>query len=410
MPTLLQINVTANSGSTGRIAEGIGQCAMSQGWRSILAYGQSANNSANELIRIGNNVSLKEHGLESRLFDRQGLASRFATKKFIDDIERLSPDIIHLHNIHGYYINYLILFDYLSKKRVPVVWTLHDCWSFTGHCAYFDYARCTKWKEGCIPPCPCKKNYPKSLLFESSRRNYDLKKKEFASVRNMTLVPVSNWLGSVVSQSFLSQYPVEVIHNGIDLDVFRPNEMKSELAKRLLSYNKRLVIGVASGWGEERKGLKDIIKLREILSDRFLIVLVGVEERLLPLLPKGIVGVERTQNQQELTSLYSIADVFLNPTYEDNYPTTNLEAMACGTPVITYKTGGSPEAVTPDTGWVVEQGDIEELKYIIEGLETCDENSSKMRRINCRKRAETEFDKNIRFNDYVELYNELLLK
>ena len=357
---VLQINVTANSGSTGKIAEQIGRLVMAEGWQSMIAYGRYANPSESNLIRIGTKFDLIEHGIESRLFDNHGLASRRATNAFIKQIEEIKPDIIHLHNIHGYYLNYQLLFEYLSKLNTPIVWTLHDCWSFTGHCAYFDFAKCEKWRSACCPPCPCKKKYPTTLIADRSKENWETKKQRFTSIKNLTLVPVSKWLGDLTRQSFLNQYHIRVIHNGIDLNNFQPTEDVKAIKAKYGITGKYTILGVANIW-EERKGFADFIRLRKVLPQEYNIVLVGVSKKQTSLLPTGIIGIERTQDQKELAQLYSALIYYVNPTYEDNYPTTNLESMACGTPVVTYRTGGSPESINKDTGIVVKQGDINGL-------------------------------------------------
>lgn len=401
---VLQINVTANSGSTGKIAEQIGRLVMAEGWQSMIAYGRYANPSESNLIRIGTKFDLIEHGIESRLFDNHGLASRQATRQFIQKVEEIKPDIIHLHNIHGYYINYQLLFEYLSKLDTPIVWTLHDCWSFTGHCAHFEYAQCKKWQEGCYTPCPCKKSYPKSVLLDHSDNNWNIKRDCFTSVKNMTIISVSDWLGNLVKQSFIGSYPIRVIHNGIDLDVFRPVTATERLKTHYNIAGKYIVLGVANVW-TERKGFEDFIKLRHLLSKDYAIILVGVSKKQKEHLPKGILGIQRTQNQNELAQLYTEASVYVNPTYEDNYPTTNLEAIACGTPVVTYKTGGSPESIDNTTGIVVPQHDINGLANAIH---TICENGKEHYNISCRQWAEKHFDMKQCFEKYIQLYKEIV--
>lgn len=405
MSRILQINITANWGSHGKIAEEIGNLAISRGWESYIAYGRWANPSKSKLIHIGSSFDEKCHGLQSRLFDNHGLASVLATKKFIKEIEKIKPDIIHLHNIHGYYLNYPILFDCLKQMQVPVVWTLHDCWPFTGHCAYFDFARCERWKAGCYSPCPCKSEYPKAILCEAAKRNYRLKKEVFNSVGNLTLVPVSDWLGSLSKESILKNYPIKVVKNGIDINVFKPADAIEVRKKYGIGFQPYL-IGVASVW-EKRKGFDDFLKLAKEISPKIKLVLVGLDKNKLSTAQQnGIIGIPRTENVNELTALYSGAEMFLNLTYEDNYPTTNLEAMACGTPVLTYRTGGSPEAVSPDTGWIVEKGDVEAVKDVITTLPINKESIRKA----CRKRAEEHFDKNKCFEEYMNLYESLIQK
>lgn len=407
MPTVIQINVCANYRSTGKIAEEIGQLAISRGWRSVIAYGDSVRTSKNELVHVGSKFELFEHAIETRLFDNHGLASCSATKKFLQTVNEIKPDIIHLHNIHGYFLNYPMLFEYLSKRDIPVIWTMHDCWPITGHCAYFDYTKCERWKTECHSPCPGKRQYPASLLFESPRRNYRIKKEVFQKVENLTLVPVSDWLGKLLTYSFLSKYPIEVIHNGIDLDVFSQVDSSGVRIKYGIGEG-NYIIGVASVW-DYRKGIDAFFELKKKLKEDVKIVLVGLNKnQLLQAESIGIIGVPRTDSANELAALYSGAALYCNLTYEDNYPTTNLEAMACGTPVLTFNTGGSVEAVTPDTGWIVEKGDIESIVSIIEHIKNDSIQENVAQRELCRHRAQKEFDKNVAFQRYLELYDRLI--
>lgn len=393
MSTLLQINVTANWGSTGKIAEGIGQTALLNGWDSWIAYGRGNPKSESNLIRIGNDTDMRVHGLKTRLFDNHGLASGSVTKRFIEKIKDLKPDIIHLHNIHGYYLNYKILFEYIKSWGGPVVWTLHDCWPFTGHCAYYDFAKCDRWKYECHN-CPQLKSYPASFFADRSRRNYLAKKEAFQGCDNLTLVPVSDWLHNEINKSFLSEYPIKTIHNGIDLSIFNPASTEKK---------KYSILGVASVW-EPRKGLNEFIKLRKLLPEEYRITLIGLNDKQISRLPIGIDGIRRTENIHQLVDYYSDANVFVNPTFEDNFPTTNIEALACGTPVITYRTGGSPEAIDSNTGLVVEKNDITGLVEAIK--EIC--NSSKDYSSYCRQRAMKYFDSSKCFKKYIELYNSLI--
>ena len=401
--TTFIINTIANSGSTGRIAEEIGQLAAANGFDCYMAYGRTNNHSQLNTIRIGNGWDCKVHALETRLFDNHGFASKQATRKFIRELEQINPDIIHLHNIHGYYINVEYLFDYLRNTGVPVVWTLHDCWPMTGHCSYFDFVNCDKWKTFCCK-CPNKKKYPSSYLLDRSKKNFLKKRKLFTSVKNISFVTPSYWLERVVKQSFFNSYSVKVIHNGVDLTVFRPVVDESVRIKYGLKPEEKIILGVASTW-DRRKGLADFMKLHDLLGKKERIVLVGLNDGQIRNLPENVIGIKRTENVKELASLYSIADVFVNPTYVDNFPTTNIEALACGTPVVTYKTGGSPEAVDEATGRVVDKGDVLALHKAISGiLHTGKGQYSSL----CRQRAEMKFNKDERFQDYIELYNSLL--
>ena len=405
MPTILQINSTANWGSTGRIAEQINLAAQAKGWETYIAYGRNVNPSASELIPIGDRIGQGLHLLESRLLDRHGLGSKWATKQLVNRIERIHPDIIHLHNIHGYYLNYPILFDYLKRANIPVVWTLHDCWAFTGHCSHFVTAKCERWREGCYN-CPLKsKEYPVSWGLDRSRENWLLKQKSFRGVKSMVLTPVSEWLSDLAKESFLGAYPVHCIHNGIDLNMFRPIGQRDIVCRRWgIDSRKYIVLGVASVW-EQRKGLNDFITLSRTLSKDAIIVLVGVTAKQKAHLPHNILGVSRTNDVTELAELYTAADVYVNPTYADTFPTTNLEALACGTPVVTYRTGGSPEAIDELTGIVVEQGD---LFALASAIDTVCKNGKAYYSDACRKRAVQHFNKDDRFNDYIRLYEEML--
>lgn len=389
---IFQINSTCGFGSTGRIAVDILKELEKNGGEGIIAYGR---NSAPENVnsyRIGSDLDVKIHGVFSRITDRQGFYSSSATKKLIKKIKDYSPDIIHLHNIHGYYLNVAILFDFLKEYNKPIVWTLHDCWAFTGHCAYFSFNGCEKWKTECNT-CPLKKDYPTSLVMDNSKKNYEQKKELFTKPENITIVTPSKWLKDLTEKSFLGKYPVKVINNGIDLTKFKPTE--SDFREKNNLQNKFIILGVASIW-EERKGLKDFIKLNEMLSENEKIVLVGLDDNQLATLPEDIIGIKRTSSIEELAEIYSAADVFVNPTYEDNYPTTNLEAISCGTPVVTYITGGSSESVFEGNGFSVPQGDV---KGIYDAIKKVD---------GCKTPTKDFFDASKRYKEYVDLYKEIL--
>ena len=403
MPKLLQINTVINSGSTGRIAEDIGKLAMQNGWESYIAFGRNQRPSASHVIQIGRKFDVLWHVLVTRLFDLHGLASRRATKKFVRQIEKIRPDVIHLHNIHGYYLNYKILFRYLAKSGTPVVWTMHDCWPATGHCPHYTFAKCLMWtnEKGCRR-CPQKRRYPASLLFSNAAYNFRCKKTYFnlLAEEQLTIVTPSQWLSNEIANSYLGHYRRIVINNGIDLEVFKPTGAEKERHGRFT------ILGVASVW-DERKGLNDCIKLSALLCDDEEIVLVGLSERQIASLPAGrnIHGLRRTENQTQLAELYSRALCFVNPTYEDTFPTTNIESLACGTPVITYRTGGSPEILDENTGFVTEAG---EVGAVYECIQKIRRTGKSMFTSKCRERAERYFAEEKNFEKYLDLYNVLM--
>lgn len=403
MPTILQINVTANWGSTGKIAEQIGQTAMRHGWESYIAYGRMMNPSKSQLIKVGTQLNVYSHYAVGKVLDAEGLLSKRATKQLVKTMDVIKPDVVHLHNIHDHYLNYPVLFRYLAARDIPVVWTQHDVWAVTGGCCYTPQ-NCNKWKNGCNH-CPQKRG----LEIDRSQHNYKLKKDLFTAVKSLTIVPVSEWLGGMLAESFLNKNDIRVIHNGIDIDTFKPSN--ENVAAKYNTGNKKIVLGVASEWSE-RKGLKDIIKLATLLpKEEFAIIVIGkVLDGSGSVSGDGcqMVFVDRTQNAKELAALYSAALVYINPTYQDNYPTTNLEAMSCGTPVVTYDTGGSPEAVTSDTGWVIGQGEAGRMAEIIKVLGQKEMSVMSALRVSCRRRAEMEFDKDKCFEKYVGLYEELI--
>lgn len=397
---VLQINTVCGRGSTGRIAVDIHKLLLEQGHESVIAYGRGEPLNCDNTIKIGNKIDFYNHALKTRLLDRHGFGSKKATGDFVDKIKYYNPDIIHLHNIHGYYLNIEILFNFLRKFNKPVVWTLHDCWAFTGHCSYFDYANCYKWEMHC-QECPERKSYPKSIFIDNSYNNYEKKRKLFTSLDKLTLVTPSEWLARLVKRSFLKEYPVKVINNGIDLNVFKP--VPGDFRERNNLTNKFIILGVANNW-EKRKGFEYFIELSKLIETDEAIVMVGLSKNQLKQLPKNIIGITRTNNVKELAEIYTCADVFFNPTLEDNFPTANLESLACGTPVITFNTGGSIETVDNSTGLIVEKGNLEEAIKMIRRVKT--EGKDKYRDF-CIKRASKYYNKDDRFQEYIKLYKSL---
>jgi len=361
---VLQINTVCGVGSVGRIVRQIHEALREKGHESYIAYGRKPLG-CDGAIRIGEDLDVYFHVFLTRVFDLHGFGSKKATKKFLKIVEEINPDIIHLHNIHGYYLNIEVLFDFLKSFDKPVVWTLHDCWAFTGHCSHFTYAKCERWKTGCYS-CPEKESYPRSVIFDNSKSNYARKKKAFTGAKNMTLVTPSQWLAGLVKESFLRDYPVQVIPNGIDTEVFKPTP--SDFKKRYGLDGKFLILGVANVW-EKRKGFDYFLDLSKYLSDDEIIVLVGLSDERIKNLPNNIIGIKRTNSAKELAEIYTAADVFFNPTLEDNYPTVNLEAQACGTYVITFDSGGAKETIiSKESGVAIKPCNAEDIMNLIRVL------------------------------------------
>lgn len=416
---VLQINTTfRNGGSTGRIAYDLMQIQKQGGIEAYAAYGYEtgAEHVVNTICLQGY-WQRKFNILRTRLFDHHGFYNKAETRKLIRWMDEIQPDIIHLHNIHNHYVNVQMLFEYIKQYGIPVVWTLHDCWSFTGHCAYFDYANCDKWKTGCYD-CPSFKEYPYVWFWDRSKKNYKDKKKIFTGVRNLTLVPPSKWLGKLVKQSFLKEYSVKVINNGVDINVFKPTD--SNIKQKYGIVGKKMILSVMNVWSK-RKGTEFLLKLPQYLSDNEVLVIVGLKPEQMALLPKNkCIGIQRTDSVHELAALYSAADVFVNPTLEDNFPTTNIEALACGTPVVTFRTGGSVEAVIDDdipynengiyrsrSGIIVPQGDFNAFLFAIRDV--CS-NGKEYYINNCREKTSIKYNKDTQYLKYIDLYNRILQK
>ncbi|WP_299325058.1 glycosyltransferase [uncultured Maribacter sp.] len=399
---IVQINVESNFGSTGKICVNISDYLESHENEPHIAHGPIHRDTNNSTYQIGTKFDYYLHILNTRIFDKHGLGSKKATKEFLKKLKDSKPDLIHLHNIHGYYINYELLFQFVKDTEIPVVWTLHDCWSFTGHCTHFEYIDCEKYKTACTK-CPLTHTYPKSWLIDRSLKNFNQKKESFTGVKNLTLVPVSKWLATKVEQSFLSPYPIHTITNGIDINIFKPVQ-DSNYKKEKGWEGLKIILGVASVW-DKTKGWEDFIKIAPNLKEDERIILVGLSKQQIETLPKNIIGIKRTDSKEELIELYSLADVFMNLTYADTYPTTNLEALACGTPVITYNTGGSVEEITDYNGAIVEQGNY------LDAYKTFDNMGNIFKKIHSqtiRNNAIKKFDKNFQLKKYDELYQSLL--
>jgi putative colanic acid biosynthesis glycosyltransferase len=398
---VLQINVS-DSGSTGSVVEELGMVWTAQGFENYVAYGRSKSTKKSKLIRIGNKWDMGFHYMKTRIFDLHGFGSFESTNKLVKHIKAIKPDVILLHNLHGYYINIEVLFNFIRTLDIPIIWTLYDCWAFTGHCTYFDSVQCENWKTVC-QKCPLKAAYPASWLVDNSKHNFLKKEEIFKSIKNLVLIAHSEWLLRLVRESFLKDYRVVKINNGVNTAIFKPTYLDPALKKYNI-YGFKYVLGVANIWNK-RKGLDDFLKLSLIIDPEIKIVLVGLKKENIKKLPLNIIGIPHTDNKQELAVLYSCADVFINPTSEDNFPSTNIEALACGTAVITYNTGGSPEAIDAHTGFVVPQGDINGLLNSINEIrKNGKEHYNKL----CRERAIKYFNCEDRYSDYKLLYDEMV--
>lgn len=398
---IVQINGGAK-GSTGKIMMGIAEVARAQGHEVMCASPiTTTNRDAGEdcgYYRIGTFNSRRLNVALARITGFNGCFAWFETYKLLKKIDEFKPDIIHLHNLHDSYINLPMLFSYIKKHNVPTVWTLHDCWAFTGQCPHFTIAKCDKWKVGCHN-CPQYKEYPASL-YDNTKKMWQLKKKWFTGVKNMTIVTPSEWLAGLARESYLKQYPIEVINNGIDLNVFKPTH--SNFRKQYgIPGDKYIVLGVSFAWGY-RKGLDCFVEMAEKLDERYQIVLVGTDDEIDKNLPQSIISIHRTQNQKELAEIYSAADVFAMPTREENYPTGNMEAIACGTPVVTFDTGGCAETVDTSTGIIVSVNEIDKL------IEAIDVISQEQINPEVYKKKVRNYSQDLKYMEYLELYSHVI--
>lgn len=393
-----QINIVCGFGSTGRIVVDLAQTIEKEGGSCRIAYGRKNAPDTVDSFKFSNRLEVYSHVLMTRLMDRHGLYSKKATKRLIEDIKKYEPHIIHLHNIHGYYVNFEMLFHFLKEYNKPVVWTLHDCWAFTGHCAHFDYVGCQKWRDMCYN-CPQKMLYPHSLVFDNCTDNYRRKKRAFTSISNMTLVTVSEWLKDVAKQGFLQKYLMKRISNGIDLVMMHPVE--SDIRAQYGLEDKKIILGVASFW-HERKGIYTFYKLAEKIPENYVIVLIGAHKEKKEEIPKNILNIGRISDPQELVKWYTAADIYVNASAEETMGLTTVEAMACGTPAVVMNATANPELVDEGCGCVVEPGDIQQLLAAIYSLEK-DEKTI----VNCLERARC-YEKTKQYKEYIKLYRDIL--
>jgi glycosyltransferase involved in cell wall biosynthesis len=403
MKTIVQINSVINKGSTGKICQGIGELAQVEGWQHHAVFGRLSNDTSLATYRIGSNIDNRLHFLRSFLFDAQGLGSKKATEKLCQWLADLSPSIIHLHNLHGYYLNVPTLLNFLKKSSIPVVWTLHDCWAFTGHCAYYSDVNCRKWESQCFK-CPKTRNYPKSLFIDQSKRNFELKSDLYKAFDNLNLIAVSDWLKNEVSSSILSDRAITTIHNGVDMKVFNRDYNCNSIDKLYKLKNKFVAIAAATSWGPT-KGLADYKLISSFLAKDEVIVLIGLSKDVIKDLPRNIIGIERTENQKELARWYNRADVVLNLSTQETFGMTTIEGFACGTPVIVYNSTASPELIENGVGYIVEPGSVREVYGKMKLLrgEIGEEMSER-----CVSYAAENFNSQKQYKKYLELYDQLI--
>ena len=393
---VLQISTNWGHGGPGGVEKDIYYCLIDKGHECFVAYGRDNIPDGVPSIKIGNKISNYTHGLLSLLLDNSGFSSKTATRNFIKKIKKLNPDIIQLHNLIGYYLNVEILFNFLKSFGKPVVWTIHDCWPVTGHCINFDRINCLKWRNGCSN-CELKWDYPKSLVFDGSKKNWFRKRAAFTNVPNMEIVSPSIWLSNILKQSFLNNYPIHVINNGIDLSIFTP--IQSNIKTEYGIENKIVLLAVAGVWNE-MKGEYLLYDVARKLDERYVIVMIGKKTRSISL--KNIVSIERTSDIKTLVKWYSAADIFINPTLGDNFPTVNIEALACGLPIVTNLTGGSAEIVSERCGRIVKSRTCDEFIKMIDECVTANLSPQ-----DCMNEA-LKYDKSKCFEKYISIYEHLL--
>lgn len=364
MKKLVLLNVVCN-GSTGKIMYDLASSAEGNDYDVTCIYGRGTSKDGTKFFKFNNRIGTYFHVLLARL-GFNGHGSYFATKKIVRYLRKIDPDIIHMHNIHGYWINLKVLFKYLKNEyKGKIVWTLHDCWAFTGHCSHFTMAKCNKWQKTCFK-CPILQNYPKEY-FDTTTKEYLLKKKMFTNINNLSLVVPSNWLKELVSKSFLKEYKVSVISNGIDLSVFKPTINKEIHEKYSIPNDKKIILGVSNVWNKE-KGFNFFLEMANIISEDEIIVLVGLNKKQKKILPKNVIGIEKTENVQELVNIYSIASVFVNPSLEETFSLVTIEAMACGLPVVVSKTSAIKELVSEETGYIVKNESVNNYYKLVENI------------------------------------------
>lgn len=393
---IVAINTVAEVyNAPGRIMTDICRAINDNGGDALAVYGRGEPPLGINSYHMGGKFDFYSHTLKSRITDSEGLHSVVATRKMLDEVERFEPDIVHLHNLHGHYLNYRLLFDWLKTTGVPVVWTLHDCWAFTGHCAYYSSVKCNGWLTGC-KQCKHIREYPRSYI-DRARYNFAKKTDVFTSLDRLTIVPVSQWLANEVASSFLNKYSVKVIPNGIATDIFRrvPAEFRSRTFR---------ILGVASNW-ENRKNLQFFIDLA-YNSPTAIVYLAGrLSRKQRKKLPKNILLVGEVKDCQEMAHVYSSVDMFINASDSETFGMTTIEAMSCGLPVIVNNTTALPEVIAGDSAFVT---DIRDKKKVLTLIEKIKNEIIPLKTETSLEHVRANYDVSVMVSAYIQLFKNIL--
>lgn len=398
---ILYINTTYLQGGAARIARSLAQEVQRHGHEVLFLYGRGISDGSVPSIRIETTAESAYYALNCRIFDNDGLCAVVPTKRIIRKIEEFNPDLVHIHNMHGYYLEVRKLFDYLHKRRIPVVWTLHDFWGVTGHCVHFLEAKCECWKYGTCKACPEKGSYPASKLLDASGRNFKIKKQVFNKIKNIAYVTPSKWMKQVLSGSFLDSDKIHAIPNGIYLGEVTVNDF--DLRSMYGLTEKKIILGVANGW-EKGKGLDVFLNLSKHIDANYHIVLVGFKDNVPEDLPSNVLGLKRTESFSKLAAWYETADVFLNASKQETFGLVSVEAMAYGTPVVAFDVCANREIIINETGKV-----IESEKELVDAIESICNEDANTYADSCRRQASL-FSVERMTNDYLDLYSRLLGK
>ncbi|MBR8734790.1 hypothetical protein IX329_002405 [Fusobacterium necrophorum] len=391
---ILLIDVNYKSGSTGKIVYDLKQELEKEGHEVLACYGRGKKIKEKGVIKFAYDFETFIHAFLSRLIGLMGYFSYFSTKKLINEIEKFKPDVAHVHETHSYFLNHIPLMEYLKKKKIKTIWTFHCEYMYTGNCGFaYD---CEKWKNTC-QNCPDIKRYPKSLFFDFTHKMFLDKKRAFENFNNLIIVTPSQWLKDRVKKSFLINKRIEVIHNGISTEIFKPRDYL-HLRKKHNIGNKKVILSVAPDIMSDRKGGKWVVKLaEECLGQDYIFFLIGVKD-LNKKFPDNVIALGRTENQVELAEYYSLADIFVICSEKETFSMTCAEAILCGTRVIGFKSG-APETIFKEAIFV-DYGNLRDLKEII--IEYLD--NYKFKNMNSKEEAIEKYSKNRMTKNYLSLY------